>query len=153
MRHSLLSAKQRNVCYHALAVCTLIGMPAWHAESNAGETSTLVRNGSMAAGDGTPLHWTETKADAGTVRVVRDTEVFASGPASLRLESVGGPVKSGSVTQSLTGLRPGMTIDVRAQLRADGKVSFAALAVLTPGGAAELASSGRVYRSCGVVPA
>ncbi|MDW8372350.1 MAG: hypothetical protein RMM29_01700 [Planctomycetota bacterium] len=58
------------------------------AAACAGEPA--IPNGSMTEGGDTPTGWSETYTMKGRVVVARDTEVFASAPASLRLESLAG---------------------------------------------------------------
>ena len=64
-------------------------------------------NGSMTDGDAAPTGWekTWTPKDGGALRVLRDTKVFVKGPASLRLEAVGGPA-DGNTSQTIPDLAP-----------------------------------------------
>lgn len=59
-----------------------------------------VINPSMTEGGAWPLGWDGRRTTAGTLNVSRDTADAASAPASLKVESVGGPV-TGSVTTPL----------------------------------------------------
>jgi len=89
-----------------------------------------VVNGDMSAGGETPSGWT-LKADEGQMALVRDTADFASAPASLRLEAVGGKAK-GNASQRLE-LVPGQTFAVTGKVRAAGQVGYAAVVMLVPG--------------------
>ncbi len=57
-----------------------------------------LHNGSMTEGTDTPTGWTNLWTASGKLQIVRDTSDYKSAPASLRLESVGGPAY-GTVSQ------------------------------------------------------
>ena len=101
------------------------------AAAPARAAAPAVVNGSMTDGTDVPRGWTKTYDDAkaaGKVKACRDTDVFVKGPASLRLESVGG-VASGNVSQTLTGLGGG-TLEFRGHLRSAGDVAYATVALI-----------------------
>lgn len=95
-----------------------------------GAAPTL-RNGSMTEGELSPACW-ELSRDAEAFRLLRDTQIYASAPAALRLEPTEGKAKGGAI-QPLTGVGPGDEFEVRGKVRAEGDVAFAAVAVVTPG--------------------
>jgi hypothetical protein len=80
--------------------------------------ANLLSNGSMADGDATPTGWTNTWMATGKIKVVRDTQTFKAGPASLRLESVGGPV-NGTVGQEIKGVA-GKSIRITGWTKSNG---------------------------------
>ncbi len=102
--------------------------------ASAGGAVPGLANPSMTEGDRTVAGWRDAEADEGSVRAVRDAKDFAAGPASLRLESVGGPVKGGKVALPLEGVKPGDSFGIRGRAKAAGAVTFAAVAVVTPRG-------------------
>lgn len=101
-------------------------------------TPPLVQNGDMEAGADAPTGWeyvwAGNAAEMNRLRVVRDTAQKGSGTASLRLETVGDKAAYGSVSQDLTGLKPGQTVTIKASGRAEGDLSeaFIALQVFDP---------------------
>lgn len=88
----------------------------------AAEGPNLLANPGMTEGDSAPTGWTKAWAATGTVAAVRDTAVFKTGPAALRVESVGGTAK-GSITQRLTGL-DGKSLHITGWVRGDGKAGL-----------------------------
>jgi hypothetical protein len=81
--------------------------------------ANLLTNGSMTDGEAVPSGWTGTWTAKGKIKATRDTKTFKNGPASLRLESDGGPV-NGSAGQELKGAA-GKTIKVTGWAKADGR--------------------------------
>lgn len=77
-----------------------------------------LRNTSMTKGGREAVHWTRTWIGSGRIEVRRDTEVFFSPPASLRIASIGGPA-NGQVMQQVAA-SPGQTFTVSGQLRTAG---------------------------------
>jgi len=71
----------------------------------AGAAAPALVNGSMTDGEAAPTAWGKpwTPKGKGTLRVVRDTTVFVKGPASLRLEAVGGSA-DGNTSQTVADL-------------------------------------------------
>ena len=57
-----------------------------------------LRNGSMTDGTAVPAGWENVWSGSGKLAAVRDTQDFQTGPASLRVESIGGPAY-GSISQ------------------------------------------------------
>lgn len=85
--------------------------------------ANLLRNPGMDEGSAAPAGWEATWASDGKVASVRDTAVFKSGPAALRVESVGGAAK-GNASQSLDGLA-GKTVRITGWLKTDGSAGAA----------------------------
>ena len=108
----------------ALAACLWAVLPA------NGQALQLA-NGDMGDGDDAPKGWT-LKFDVGELKMSRDTTTFASAPASLRLESVGGKAK-GLASQRLD-VTAGEKLKVSAKVRAEGDLGHAALVMLAIGG-------------------
>lgn len=82
--------------------------------------ANLLQNPSLSDGDGAPAGWTATWASAGKVASARDTAVFKTAPAALRIESVGGAAK-GNASQGLDGLA-GKQVRITGWMKTDGKV-------------------------------
>lgn len=80
--------------------------------------SNLARNGSMTEGQEQPSEWTSVWAATGKLTANRDTQTFKSAPASLRLDSVGGPVK-GSGSQTLKDVA-GKTLLIKGWAKCQG---------------------------------
>lgn len=76
--------------------------------------SAAVANGDFTAGDAQPSGWEHTKE----VTIARDTTVFSSAPASLRLDLTGG---EGNANQKLTGLA-GKTVRFAGKVRGEGSL-------------------------------
>lgn len=93
--------------------------------SNVFGAGPTLKNGSMTEGGKLPTGWGEPAVDAGsTGKLVaeRDTTVYVKGPASIRLESVGGSI-SGKVTQMIKGVG-GKSLEFSGHVRhAEGKGS------------------------------
>ncbi len=104
----------------------LVFIALWASSLLAGEPALV--NGSMTDGEAVPTGWgkTWTPKDGGTLRVVRDTKVFVKGPASLRLETVGG-FADGNTSQTIAGLA-GRTVVLRGSLRSQD-VQYASIAL------------------------
>jgi len=81
----------------------------------------VVRNGSMTQGLGTPAEW---RGKFGDVDVARDTEVFKTGPASLRVTVAGG--KNGQAFQTVQG-GAGATFKIAGWIKAAGNVKAQAM--------------------------
>ncbi len=111
-----------------LAVTVLVlGTLAGRGAAQAGAAS--IANGSMTEGAGAPAGWDTIHAPTGTLRVVRDTQDFVAGPASLRLESVGGAA-DGNCNQSIQGAA-GQTFTVKGYAKAAGPgLEYATVAVM-----------------------
>lgn len=95
-----------------------------------GAVENLLPNGAFARGDIQPEGWTRThnvSALPGTVQVHRDTAVFVSAPAAMRVESVGGRV-DGNVNVVVADVG-GKTFTLSGSLRCSG-LDIAAIAVL-----------------------
>ncbi|MCU0786564.1 MAG: hypothetical protein MUF81_21470, partial [Verrucomicrobia bacterium] len=75
-------------------------------------------NPSMTDGETRPLGWDRKSVVAGNIEAIRDTNTFASAPASLRVESVNGPV-TGFVSTSLKDVR-GRNLKISCKIRNDG---------------------------------
>ncbi len=69
-------------------------------KANIAGGTNVVQNGSMSDGQDKPANWTSVWTSAGKLNGTRDTQTFKSAPASIKIESDGGPVK-GSVSQAL----------------------------------------------------
>lgn len=80
-----------------------------------------VANGSMDAGTDVPEHWGDTWAGSGKLKASRDTTTFRKGPASLRLESVGG--KAEGQVQHFLEAKAGDTVRVGGYFKSAGKVT------------------------------
>ena len=83
--------------------------------------SNMALNSEMTEGQDTPTGWTSVWASSGKLTVNRDTQIFKSGPASLRLDSDGGPV-NGSASQSLKDVA-GKTITIKGWAKCQGPKS------------------------------
>lgn len=90
------------------------------------EPPTLV-NGSMSQGGDVPTGCETTYVEKGKLQVVRDTQDYVKGPASLRLDSVGGPA-DGNCSQTIQDAA-GKTFTVRGYAKSAG-VDYATVAVL-----------------------
>jgi len=80
-----------------------------------------LENGTMTDGDKLPSGWSKPAVDAGSTGKLlaeRDTSVYVKGPASIRLESAGGPV-SGKMTQMLKGVG-GRSLEFSGHVRRQG---------------------------------
>lgn len=86
------------------------------AKIERGPFQLVIKNGGMTQGFDVPAEWTE---KFGAVEVRRDTEVFKSGPASLRVSVAEG--KSGTAFQKIQG-GAGAQIKVAGWLKTQGKV-------------------------------
>jgi photosystem II stability/assembly factor-like uncharacterized protein len=108
--------------------------PATIARVGGGDAAvpTLV-NGSMTEGGEVPVGWTSMWRASGTLRVMRDTEEFRKGPASLCLMSVGGPAK-GSVSQPITDLQRSFRVTGFARTEGDLKECLVAIQAFDKGG-------------------
>ncbi len=81
-----------------------------------------INNGDMSQGTDTPNGWADVYAAKGRLKAVRDVAEFAQGPASLRLETLGGPAR-GQAAQTIADAA-GASFVVTGQAKAE----------LTPGG-------------------
>jgi endoglucanase len=95
------------------------GPAAAAADAGVEGGAPVVTNGSMTDGGEAPAGWTAQQPHSGQVRLVRDTEQFVEGPASLRLESVGGPLQDGKATLKLERAA-GRTFTIAAWVRSTG---------------------------------
>ena len=109
----------------AAAIATL------KAAREAAKTATRLKNGSMSDGDDVPKDWT-LKFDLGELKMTRDTTTFASAPASLRLESVGGKAKG--LASQRVDVTAGEKLKVSAKVKAEGDLGHAALVMLAING-------------------
>jgi hypothetical protein len=75
-------------------------------------------NPSMTDGETRPLGWDRESVAAGNLDAIRDTNNFASAPASLRVESVNGPV-TGFVSTSLRNVC-GRNLKITCKIKNDG---------------------------------
>ncbi|HCE44477.1 MAG TPA: hypothetical protein DET40_13090 [Lentisphaeria bacterium] len=91
--------------------------------SVAGGTN-IALNGNMSEGQDNPTNWTSVWTSTGKLKGIRDTQTFKSGPASIRIESDGGPVK-GSVSQKLEGAA-GMKLKVKGWAKCQGSKTCSA---------------------------
>lgn len=89
-------------------------------------TAPALLNGSMTEGTTTPTGWGTPWSGTGKVQAARDTQVYKTGPASLRLESVGGTAY-GSVSQSFTPTLEPFTVS--GWVKTSGKLDEALVAV------------------------
>ncbi len=80
--------------------------------------SNIVLNGSMDKGNEKPDDWGGVWTASGKIVIVKDTKEFKSGPASIRLDSDGGPVK-GTVSQSLSNVA-GKTLKISGFAKCKG---------------------------------
>ena len=89
-------------------------------------------NGSMTEGQELPTGWRPATGEEGSgeASAARDTRVFKTGPASLRLSVTGGT--RGSVTCPLPDVA-GTDVAVSGWVRAEGKLTSAALVFVCPG--------------------
>ena len=102
------------------AVC-LIAASFWAAGLAAclgGTAGSLITNGAMGQGTEVPTGWETLYVQAGKLKAVRDTREFAAGPASLRLESVGGPA-NGNVSTPIRSAA-GRTLVVTGKVKPVG---------------------------------
>jgi endoglucanase len=107
-------------------LAAVLGLFGFCALTGAARAAAIV-NGSMSLGEETPQGWDRTHVPTGELRVVRDTDDFVKGPASLRVESVGGSV-DGNCNQPIEGAA-GETFTVRGHAKARG-LDYAAVSVL-----------------------
>ncbi|HBC88046.1 MAG TPA: hypothetical protein DCZ94_13940 [Lentisphaeria bacterium] len=80
--------------------------------------TNIALNSSMSEGDDKPTNWTSVWTSSGKLKGSKDTQTFKSGPASLKIESDGGPVK-GSISQKLEGAA-GMKLKVKGWAKCQG---------------------------------
>ncbi len=85
-----------------------------------------LNNGSMTVGTAVPTGWENVWSGSGKVTVVRDTQDFQTGPASLRVEAVGGPAY-GSVSQSFGPASDPFTVS--GSVKSSGQLDEALVAV------------------------
>ncbi|MFZ2654970.1 MAG: sialate O-acetylesterase [Victivallales bacterium] len=78
----------------------------------------LAINSSMTEGYDKPLEWTGIWTSEGSLKVAKDLKIFKSPPASLRIDSDGGPV-NGSVSQELKDVA-GKKVRVKGWVRFKG---------------------------------
>lgn len=95
-----------------LVVCLLSSLPCHGSDPEAGIT-----NGAMSDGEETPTGWVcSSFRDSSPLVLTRDTEVFATGPASLRVHAESAEAQ-GNVSQ--TFVAPGGTFTVAGSIKAD----------------------------------
>ena len=99
----------------SLAAGVMLAVAATAAEPAA---PLAIRNPSMTDGTDQPEGWTQQWVATGKIKISRDTQTFASAPAALAIESVGGAAH-GQAMQFFDG-RPGETIAVSARICASG---------------------------------
>lgn len=92
-----------------LALAALLG---------AAEQGNVLLNPSMSEGATAPAAWSKAWASEGAVAAARDTTVFRSAPAALRIDSVNGTAK-GCISQSPEGLA-GRTLRTSGWVKPDG---------------------------------
>ncbi len=80
--------------------------------------SELVSNSTMTEGYDKPMEWSGIWTSEGTLKVAKDTKIFKSPPASLRIDSDGGPV-NGSVSQELKEVA-GKKVHVKGWIKVKG---------------------------------
>jgi hypothetical protein len=83
--------------------------------------TNLLTNPGMEAGETAPTGWSSTWAGTGKVASRRDTQVFRTGPAALRVEAVGGAAK-GNASQALDGVA-GRQVRVTGWVRTEAGTS------------------------------
>ncbi len=98
------------------------------AATDAPEASedTWIKNGSMALGVDVPTKWDHRWTGQGELKVSRDTDTHKSGPASLRLESVGGAAKG--LTGQMLSTKGRKTISIAGSVKSEGDVKVNAFA-------------------------
>lgn len=77
-----------------------------------------VRNGSMTEGADVPTAWTETYLYRGKITVARDTNVYFTAPASLRVTATG--TDASGQAQQFVEVQPGDKMRVEARVLAEG---------------------------------
>ncbi len=98
------------------------------AASTLSAADLQIINGDMRAGEAVPTGWGEVWAGSGTVTTARDTTVFASAPASLRVTLAGDEKSNGNAHQELTAAA-GKRIHVSGKLRVGAGKQIAGIAV------------------------
>jgi hypothetical protein len=83
----------------------------------------LAKNGSLTEGGDTAANWTSVWTKSGKLKPQRDTAVFKSAPAALRVDSDGGPV-TGNASQQLEGAA-GKKLRITGWAKSDGKNGLA----------------------------
>ncbi|GEM_PF-1598842 len=87
-------------------------------KSNVAGGTNLAQNSSMSDGNEQPTNWTAVWTANGKLKGSKDTTTFKSGPASLKIESDGGPVK-GSISQPLKDVA-GLKLKVKGWAKCQG---------------------------------
>lgn len=109
---------QGSVWIDDVAVERLGAAPAAAPAPAGAAGAELARNGMMTAGDAVPTDWTSVWTSTGKLKPVRDTAVYKSAPAALRVDADGGPVK-GNASQQLEGAA-GKKLHITGWTRSDG---------------------------------
>ena len=83
----------------------------------------IAKNGAMSEGTEAPTDWTSVWTKSGKLKPLRDTTVFKSAPAALRIDADGGPV-TGNASQQLAGAA-GKKLRITGWAKSDGKNGLA----------------------------
>lgn len=112
-----------DVAIERLGAATPVAAPVATPATTQTAGTELAKNGAMTDGDAAPTGWTSVWTKSGKLKPLRDTVMFKSAPAALRIDADGGPV-TGNASQQIEGAA-GKRLHITGWVRSDGKNAVA----------------------------